>query len=419
VASETTAHAGDTIIYRILLTVSGSTASNVQVTDTLPAQVDFVALGQPSPAVAGETMRESGSVATWAFPSLSPGVYQLPYTVTIPTTLTEQTVLLNNAQVAYLGGQPQSITAPVTVVFPINVQVAVYNSAGELVKTLLNQNFAQAIQSFQVSSALLTDQISSIAVSILGAPAASWNGTSQNGTLVSNGQYYINVQSTNSLGAVTTVTKTVTVSRSLSTLSVAVYNEAGEVVKHLYQALVPTGSNTIQSLVLSSKVISPGGPANSTGTVTQTTIQVAMSSGGVTVVWDGSNDAGSIVTNGQYFVEANWVNDGVVQTIIQNVTVLNSGGGLAQGQVIAQPNLLVGGQTTTLLKVNSTLRLTLTARFYAISGELVGTAQGLPGTNQVSWDAAGVASGFYLAVVELHDSEGMIGRQIIHLIVRH
>jgi hypothetical protein len=49
----------------------------------------------------------------------------------------------------------------------------------------------------------------------------------------------------------------------------------------------------------------------------------------------------------------------------------------------------------------------------------VGTAQGLTGTNQVSWSAAGLASGYYLAVVELHDSRGILERQTVGLIVEH
>ena len=98
------------------------------------------------------------------------------------------------------------------------------------------------------------------------------------------------------------------------------------------------------------------------------------------------------------------------------MSVLNSGRGL--GQVFAQPNLLSGSQTATLLKVNSTASLTLTAHFYTVSGELVGTAQGSTGANQVAWDFSGVASGFYLAVVELRDSGGMVTRQITHLVLR-
>ncbi|HJT25312.1 MAG TPA: DUF11 domain-containing protein, partial [bacterium] len=280
-ASETAAHTGDVLTYHILLTISGSTATAVQVTDTLPAQVVFVGLDPPAPAVSGETMGQNGSLLYWSFPALEPGTYQLPYRVTVPTTLTAATVLLNNAQAGFEGGPTQSVTAPVTVVFPFTTQIAVYNSAGELVKVLLVQNTSQPITSLQLSSAVLTDGVSSTSVSIAGSALAAWDGTAQDGTLVTNGQYFIKVQSTDPLGAVTTVTQTVGVNRSLSTLSVAVFNEAGEIVKHLYQSVV-AGSANIQSLVVSSNLVEPGAPANSPLS-SPVTIQLSLPDAGVTV----------------------------------------------------------------------------------------------------------------------------------------
>ncbi len=416
-ASETSAHPGDTLTYKILLSVSGSTASNVQVTDTLPAQVAFLGLGQPSPSVVGEAMGENGSVLAWSFPSLNPGVYQLPYTVAVSSTLVEQTVLLNNAQVVFSGGRPQSVTAPVTVVFPITVQVAVYNSVGELVKTLLVQNFAQTISSFQLSSTSLTNQVSSVAVSILGV-VATWDGTAQNGTEVTNGQYFIKVQSTDSLGVVTTVTRTVGVNRSLSTLSVAVYNETGEVVKHLYQGIVPSNSNTIQSVVLSSTVVTPGSPTVSPSS-SSITVLVAMAGAGVTLAWDGTNDQGGMVTNGQYYVEASWLNGGDDQVVTQQVSVVDGSRGMVPGQLLVEPNVLAGGQTAAVFTVDSAQGFTLRVRVYDVAGELVGAVQGPSGADQAVWNAGGMASGLYIAVVDLEGPNGHVVYKTTKLVVRH
>lgn len=418
VASETSAHPGDTLSYQILLSVTGSRASNVRVSDSLPTQAVFTAFGPPSPSVAGQAVAESNSIIAWSFPSLDPGVYQLPYTVMVPANLVEQTVLLNNAQVAYAGGQPQSVTAPVTVVFPINVQVAVFNSAGELVKTILVQNFAQAVQAVQLSSSSLTDQVHSIAVSILGVPVVAWDGTSQDGTAVTNGKYFLKVQSTDPMGVVTTVTQTVTVNRSLDTVSVAVYNGAGEVVKHLYQARVPVGNDTIQSLDLSSTVISPGDASLSPGTPIQTTIQAVMPGGGITVTWDGTSDQGGIVTNGQYFVEAHWVNSQGDQTITRQVSVVDSPSSPGSRQVRVEPNLLTGGQATAVFKVDSPSGLTLKVRLYTLAGELVGVVDGASGSNQASWNASGMADGLYVAVVEWQGTQGPVTRQVTRLMVR-
>jgi flagellar hook assembly protein FlgD len=306
----------------------------------------------------------------------------------------------------------------VTVVFPITVRVAVYNSAGELVKTLLVQEFAQTISSFQLSSVSLTNQVSSTSVSILGASVASWDGTAQNGTEVTNGQYFIKVQSTDPIGVVTTVTQTVNVSRSLSTLSVAVYNETGEVVKHLYQGILTGGANTIQSMGLSSAVISPGSPSSASPLSSPITVLVAMDGGSVTVAWDGTNDQGAMVANGQYYVEASWLNGAGDQTVIRQVEVIDGRGGLP-GQAFALPNLLTGGQTTTVFRVQGASGLTLKALIYNVAGELVGTAEGQAGAGEASWNASRVADGFYIAVVDLEGPNGLVGRKTTHLVVRH
>ena len=404
-------------MYRIQLSVTGSSASGVQVTDTLPAQENFVGFGQPSPSVADATMGQNGSVLSWTFPLLGPGVYQLPYTVTVSPALVEQTVLVNNAQARAGDGPPQAATAPVTVVFPISVQVAVYNSTGELVKTLLIQNFEQVISSFQVSSSSLTNQISSTAVTILGIPIAAWDGTAQNGNLVTNGQYFLKVQSTDSTGVVTSVTQTVNVSRSLSTLTVAVYNEAGELVKHLSQTVVAGGTDTIQSLNLSSNTVIAGGSYSSS--TSSVTIAVALSNGGTTVVWDGTSDQGAVLTDGQYFVEASWLNSQGKQVVAQQVWIRDSQKGMMTGQLVVAPNILTGGQTRAVFKVVSAQGITLKVRVYDVAGELVGTVQGANGTGEADWNAGGRASGLYIAVVEIYGSEGFLARQTAHLVIQH
>lgn len=414
-ASETQAHPGDTVVYQIQLSVTGSAASNVQVTDTLPAQVAFVGMGQPVPAVTGEILGQNGSVLSWAFPTLAPGVYQLPYTVTVSSALVAQTIIINNAQARQGSGPPQTATAPVTVAFPIAIQVAVYNSAGELVKTLLVQSFDQVITSFQLSSSALTDQIASTAVSILGTAVASWDGTTQNGNLVTNGQYFLKVQSTDPSGVVTSLTQTVSVNRTLSTLTVAVYNEAGELVKHLYQAVVAASSNTIQSLNLSSNTVVAGGPASAS----PVTIQVALPNGGTTVVWDGTNDQGAALTNGQYFVEASWANTQGKEVATQQVWVQDAQRGMAPGHLVVAPNSLTGGHPTAVFTVASLQGITLKIRVYDVAGELVGTVQGADGTGTAEWNSAGHASGLYIAVVEFYGTEGLLARQTLHLVVKH
>jgi len=279
------------------------------------------------------------------------------------------------------------------------------------------KNFPLAVNSFNLSTAILTSVGGVISISVGGQVVASWDGTNSNGDPVSNGGYYIKADSSDAFGVVTSVTQDVKVDRVVSTVLVNVYNEAGEIVKHLYERVVaPSGS--IQSILLSSNTIQPG----SSGTPNQiVTIQVTLSDSLFNVVWDGTSDTGSLVTNGRYLVEANWINPqgGGTQTITRSVSVTSTGADPVGGQVYAQPNVLTGGQTSTLLKVDSSLSLGLTARIYTVVGELVTVLEGQPGSNQVSWNTAGLASGLYVASVELRSSAGLVAKQVTHILIKH
>ena len=295
--------------------------------------------------------------------------------------------------------------------------MAVYNEAGELVKILLIKNLPQVVQGFQTSSATLSDAVSAVAVSLLGT-VTTWDGTNQGGTAVTNGKYFIKVQSTDPSGVVSTVTETITVDRTLTTVSVAVYNEAGEEIKNLYQVLIPASKALIQSMSLSSGVISPGNPYG--GSMSGATTIVMDSAGGsVTLTWDGSTDQGTLVDSGQYFVEARWVGGNGDQTIVKQVAVVN-GRESGPGPLVAAPNMLTGGQTMTVFSVTSSLSLTLKAQVYDTAGERVGVAEGPAGTNEAGFNTAGLANGLYIAVVEVRDAVqgALMMRKTVKIVVR-
>ena len=305
-ASATTASMSATIQYTLTLKVLGSAATAVQVNDTLPSQVIFTGFGSPSPSMPGQTMSANGPILTWSFPLLSPGTYLLPYSVQVNSGLMG-TTLVNTAQGSFISGISLPVTASVLVPAPIQLKIGVYNEAGELIKEIYAQNSSQPVSLFQLSTTSITSANGVVSVYVGGVLVATWDGTSADGTPVLNGSYFIKVDNINPLGSVTTVTQEVTVSRSLSTITVAVYNEAGEIVKHLYAQVTASVGEPLQYLSLSAPVIQPGDPA-AAGTPSSTTIRVEIPGGGVTLVWNGTNDSGSFVTNGQYFVEAHWVN---------------------------------------------------------------------------------------------------------------
>jgi uncharacterized repeat protein (TIGR01451 family) len=411
--SQTTASSGDTLTYTLNLTVLSTTANNVQVTDTLPANMTFVGFG----AVAGASTNQVGQVLSWNWPSLSPGNYQVTYSAKVNDLVTGGTVLLNNAQLTYQGGLPQNSSVSVTVLAQYTVKVAVYNEAGELVKEIMVKRLSQPVDRFSLlQSADITSLHGVVYVTVKGTQIASWDGTNQVGDPVTNGKYYVKVDNVDSLGVVTSVSQLVMVSRSIARITVNIYNEAGEVVRHLFSYADDPNNNPLSDVQLSTSVIRPSLTGAPNGTVAIT------SSNGMTLIWDGKSDSGSIVTNGHYQVEVHSVDGTGGEQVITRGVVVRSGNTLiTDGNVFAGPNILKEGVTSTLIQVRSSVNYTLTARLYNTAGEVVKQpVTGKTGSNQVTLDVNGMASGLYFVATDLTDSNGgFAGRKVTQIVVQH
>ena len=129
-------------------------------------------------------------------------------------------------------------SANVVVVGTYTVTIAVYNEAGELVKKIAVLQLSEPVGNLQwPSGTAITGLNQTLSFYDLGHLIGQWDGTNSNGNPVSNGVYHIQVSSSDPTGVVTTLTQEVTVSRVLTLLSADIYNEAGEIVRHLYSAL--------------------------------------------------------------------------------------------------------------------------------------------------------------------------------------
>lgn len=247
---------------------------------------------------------------------------------------------------------------------------------------------------------------------------ATWDGTNSSGVPVSNGVYHLQVDTIDSLGVSISVSQAVMVSRAVATVSVSIYNEAGEAVKHLYQLTDDPLGSKMSDVTLSSDVIRPGATV-ATGQPASVQVLVQASGSSMALSWDGTSDNGSLVTAGHYQLEVHWDNgQGQVSDITRGILVVS--GSIAQS-VTAQPNILKPALgMVTLFQVSSDQNLTLRVKVYTIAGERVTTLQGALGTNQALWNAAGLASGLYLAVVEVSNSQGgLIQRQVLKVEVVH
>ena len=406
------------MVYSLILNVTQAAASSVTVKDVLPPQLTFMGYGTVPPG--GVTYAPVGQALMWTFPSLPVGAVTLTYSAKIAEFLDGGTVLTNNAQLTYNGNPAvQTASVNVTIETIYTVKIGVYNGAGELVKQIYVKELSQQITDINLlQTPTITSLHGVVYVTMDGVQLATWDGTNQAGDPVANGVYYVKVDNIDPMGADTSVSETVTVSRSIAKVQVNVYNESGEVIKHLYAYTDDPGSLNLGNVVFSSGVIKPvvGTPTpNGTGVLTITL------SNGTTLTWDGSNDSGQIVTDGTYTVEVHLVDGkGGDEVTTHNVTVERGNSPLGNGAVFAGPNILSGVASGTTVYANSTMVLTLTAGVYDVAGEQVKKpVTGPAGSNMVPVDMSGLASGLYFVVVDLQDSNGNhIQKQVTQVLIK-
>ncbi|HVZ81242.1 MAG TPA: hypothetical protein VHE12_10685, partial [bacterium] len=414
--SETSASSDDLLTYSLVLNVTQSQAWAVTVVDRLPAHETFFGfLLTPF----GGTASSSGSDLQWTFPALPVGPVTITYQAKIAPLLPGGTILTNNAELTYSGGPgPQKASVDVVIASNFQVKVSVYNEAGELVKEVWVNELSQQIKDFDVSNAAITTLGGQTYVEVAGQTLTAWDATNQKGDPVVNGIYHLQVSSTDQYGVVTNVSQLVTVSRGIAKIQVNVYNEAGEVIRHLYALVDDPGNAPLGNVLLSGSLLAPEPGTPTAGGNASVTLTL----NGTQLVWDGRGDSGAMVTNGAYQIEVHWIDGSGGEEVVSKTVVVQRGGhSLADGVVRAAPNVLVGGTEQTTVLVDSTVAYTLTIRLYDIAGELVkAPVTGTPGSKQAPVDASGLASGIYYAAVDLVDPQGrMVQKQVVPILVRH
>jgi uncharacterized repeat protein (TIGR01451 family) len=413
--SKTLANSGDLVTYTLTLSITANPVSGIILQDTLPPGMTFVGFLNPSTQTA---TTQNGQVLTWTLPTLFPGTYTFQYQVQLDDFLSGGAVLTNSVILTAPNMPSSTALAPVTVLAGYTVKIGVYNEVGELVKQIAVTQFSQPVDNLWLSpDGTVSGLNDPVEIVFAGVTIASWDGTNKDGNPVGNGTYYVKVDNVDSLGTVTTVTQEAVVNRSLSRITVSVYNEAGEVVRHLYGVTDDPLGASLSEVTLNTPVIAPG--AAGVNDPAQLILVLETSGVPVTLTWDGKGDSGAFVMGGRYELHVQWDNgQGAVTDITKGVLVVGERTPL--GQVVAAPNVLnaASGMITTF-KVNAAQSLTLRVKVYTMAGELAaGPMDGAVGGNSVTWDASAFASGMYLGFVEgLNPQGGAALRQIVKVVV--
>jgi uncharacterized repeat protein (TIGR01451 family) len=404
--------AGDTITYTLTLNVSGSVARAVTLTDNLPAGLNpstVVFLTVPTGTVAGNTV-------TWLLGNLSPGTTTVSFSAQVYGTDQGGDVIHNTARATSPDAPTVEAAADSTVRGDVQVTIGIYNAAGELVKTVAVKYMSNPVNDVSLlADAILSSMGDSVTIvtgddgRILG----TWDGTNGLGALVANGTYYLKIDSVDGYGTTTSVTKVITVDRPLTTVTVNIYNAAGELVRTMYTETAAT-TDPLTGMTLSTSVIRPGGDGVDG---IPPTVAIVLSSGNATT-WDGRADNGTYVADGTYYVEVTVGNPGGgTTTITRTVSVLGSK--TSTGKGLVRPNVLTPENPESVLHVDGLEDgQKITARLYTLAGDLVRTVNGSEGQNDLTWDSRGLESGMYFWVVETTAGGRLVDRTISKLLVR-
>jgi uncharacterized repeat protein (TIGR01451 family) len=418
--SKTSANAGDLLNYSIGITVTGNSVSNVVVTDILPVDISFVSYGS---APAGTTENATPPPLKWTLPSpLAPGIYQLNYQTQVNGFVSGETIT-NNAQLTSAGlATPLTSSANVQITGLVTVNINIYNSAGEVVKTIKVKQYSQPISSITLSQSNLITELqgpnSTILIYYNGVLISTWDGSDNSGNPVTNGTYSIKVDSVSPLGVVTSVQQQAIVDRHLSNITANIYNSAGELIRTLFYTVGEGTNAQMTNVNLSANLLTFG----SNTAVNPPLLQIFVNTSGtpVTLTWNGTSNTGTNVTSGTYSIQLHWDDgDGQTTDITRSVVVISGG---ASGTVLAEPNVLVSGSTltTTFNGSGITNAWMLSVKIYTIAGELVQSISGTQGKTSTQWTATGMASGLYIAAVEVQDvNGGVLEHKLLKILVLH
>jgi flagellar hook assembly protein FlgD len=232
-----------------------------------------------------------------------------------------------------------------------------------------------------------------------------WDGKNEQEKSVENGVYYIHVECKDEYGFVHSVTKDVTVLTNSVKMQVRIYSSAGEIVKIIPVDMTYTATDDIIKIVPEPPQAFVPGDNNQVNYV-----QIIYN--GQTILWDGTNDFGTIVGNGVYTVQIVNVNTkGYKIVAASNLTVLHNGYEILSNiRIIPNPIDLAQYRILTI-RYDAMAGTRIKAKLYNIAGELIKTLEPAAGALEIRWNIMEfdkpLPAGVYVVVIEARSNNGM------------
>jgi len=296
---------------------------------------------------------------------------------------------------------------------PLDISVAVYNSAGEEVALLYHGGVSSMPSSPKLDALVLVPGISGVKLlfsGILqdGSKSLAWSGQTATGALVAGGVYTIKTETKDSFGKTSSYAKSVNVVDSPPSSEVNIYNSAGELVYH--QDLTQT-AQVMTDLDLSVSSFAPA--FDSAGNaLSKITGQLRSGTGALTPwSWDGRTAAGLVAAPGVYTIQlVSHLPGQGSKPVIRQIQVLG-----AVDQEDAAPKVLAAAPGDPLLTMTfkaSALGGAGRVSLYNLAGELVAQKTALPSSGKVEFDSSRFSSGLYFLVLDYSTPSGT-KRQVV------
>lgn len=229
-----------------------------------------------------------------------------------------------------------------------------------------------------------------------------WDGRNSSGQLADSGLYTMVLTLTDPFGTSSTYSAALQSIRVTESVEIRIFNSAGELVRHFEGLTTTAGASRLD---LSASGFIPGG----------TPLKIQYSSTDWQG-WDGRNDRGEPVAPGSYLIHAISSKDGQQTVLTRDVVVLDAPGADPFDGALAGPSpLLPSDSVLRILMPAMPLSVPVTARVYALSGELVATLSDRAPDGSLNLDVEGahLAAGILLIDLVGPDSDGRMVRKTL------
>lgn len=306
---------------------------------------------------------------------------------------------------------------------PHQVKIAVYNSAGELVKLVFSGAAQYKPGDLNLSSDVVAGGSGSLSISFPGVlydptlgqmSSVLWLADNNNGQYIAGGVYTIKAEITDNFGQITTLQKSVQVISVVPQNELVIFNSAGEVVARPALPAAPSG-RAYTSVSLKSDSYVPEYHADGT-IIKNMEFELKDETGAVVpMMWDGKNEQGVPVASGSYTAQLIYSATGsgthsVIET--KSFVVLRSAAVGSLDGLIAGPNPALRGADIRI-KYPISPGYQAHARFYTLNGDLVGQADDPNGNGWLTLKTGGLASGVYIIKVDNSSGGAIVSQRLL------